>query len=92
MAPERLGKYDVLRKIASGGMSEVWLCRLSGDEGFEKKVAVKVDLDGNIVYDKVPYASQDWQHAAKCIELCHRVHEVGIKDNMERLEHALESL
>ncbi len=42
MAPERLGKYDVLRKIASGGMSEVWLCRLSGEEGFEKKVAVKV--------------------------------------------------
>jgi len=40
--PERLGKYDVLRKIASGGMSEVWLCRLSGEEGFEKKVAVKV--------------------------------------------------
>ncbi len=42
MAPERLGKYEVLRKIASGGMSEVWLCRLSGEEGFEKKVAVKV--------------------------------------------------
>ena len=42
MAGERLGKYDVLRKIASGGMSEVWLCRLSGDEGFEKNVAVKV--------------------------------------------------
>lgn len=42
MAPERLGKYEVLRKIASGGMSDVWLCRLSGDEGFEKKVAVKV--------------------------------------------------
>ncbi len=42
MAPERLGKYDVIRKIASGGMSEVWLCRLSGEEGFEKKVAVKV--------------------------------------------------
>ena len=42
MGPERLGKYDVIRKIASGGMSEVWLCRLIGEEGFEKKVAVKV--------------------------------------------------
>jgi len=36
------GKYSVLRKIASGGMSEVYLCRLRGEEGFEKKVAVKV--------------------------------------------------
>ena len=38
------GKYSVLRKIASGGMSEVYLCRLRGEEGFEKKVAVKVVL------------------------------------------------
>jgi tRNA A-37 threonylcarbamoyl transferase component Bud32 len=37
--PER---YIVIRKIASGGMSEVYLCRLRGEEGFEKKVAVKV--------------------------------------------------
>ena len=36
------GKYAILRKIASGGMSEVYLCRLRGEEGFEKKVAVKV--------------------------------------------------
>jgi len=42
VAPDRLGKYELLRKIASGGMSEVWLCRLSGEGGFEKKVAVKV--------------------------------------------------
>jgi len=35
-------KYAVVRKIASGGMSEVYLCRMQGEEGFEKKVAVKV--------------------------------------------------
>jgi serine/threonine protein kinase len=35
-------KYAVVRKIASGGMSEVYLCRMRGVEGFEKKVAVKV--------------------------------------------------
>jgi hypothetical protein len=52
----------------------------------------RYDLMGAIVYDKVPYASQDWKHAAKCIELCHRVHEVGIKDNMERLEYTLAKL
>jgi tRNA A-37 threonylcarbamoyl transferase component Bud32 len=37
--PER---YTVIRKIASGGMAEVYLCRLRGEEGFEKNVAVKV--------------------------------------------------
>jgi serine/threonine protein kinase len=40
--PERIGKYPVIRKIASGGMAEVYLCRLTGEEGFEKKIAVKV--------------------------------------------------
>jgi len=36
------GRYAIVRKIASGGMAEVYLCRLRGEEGFEKKVAVKV--------------------------------------------------
>jgi len=40
--PERFGKYFVVRKIASGGMSDVFLCRLRGEEGFEKTAAVKV--------------------------------------------------
>ena len=38
----RYGKYRVLRKIASGGMAEVYLCRLTGEEGFRKRVALKV--------------------------------------------------
>ncbi|MFA6146929.1 MAG: serine/threonine-protein kinase [bacterium] len=32
----------MLRRIASGGMAEVFLCRLSGEEGFRKRVALKV--------------------------------------------------
>ena len=42
MIPERFGKYRVLRRIASGGMAEVYLCRLTGEEGFRKRVALKV--------------------------------------------------
>ncbi len=42
MFPGLPEKYVVVRKIASGGMSEVYLCRMRGAEGFEKKVAVKV--------------------------------------------------
>lgn len=42
MIPGLPGRYTAVRKIASGGMSEVYLCRLRGEAGFEKKVAVKV--------------------------------------------------
>ena len=42
MIPDRFGKYRVLRRIASGGMAEVFLCRLSGEKGFRKRVALKV--------------------------------------------------
>jgi serine/threonine protein kinase len=39
--PHRLGKYDILRRIAKGGMAEIFLARASGIEGFEKLVVVK---------------------------------------------------
>jgi serine/threonine protein kinase len=37
----RLGKYDLIRSLAVGGMAEVFLARASGIEGFEKLVVVK---------------------------------------------------
>ena len=42
MIPDTFGKYRVLRRIASGGMAEVYLCRLTGEQGFRKRVALKV--------------------------------------------------
>lgn len=36
-----LDKYRVLRRLGSGGMSEVFLCTRSGLEGFEKPVVIK---------------------------------------------------
>ena len=42
MADERLfGKYRLVRRIAFGGMAEVFLARLIGEEGFEKIVVLK---------------------------------------------------
>src|SRR2546429_121482 len=39
--PQRIGRYEVLGRLGSGGMAEVLLCRLSGTSGFERLVAVK---------------------------------------------------
>jgi serine/threonine-protein kinase len=38
---ERLGRYTLERKLATGGMAEVFLARQSGPEGFEKVCVVK---------------------------------------------------
>ncbi|MEM9877199.1 MAG: serine/threonine-protein kinase [Myxococcota bacterium] len=38
----RYGRYETLRKIASGGMATVYLGRVSGEGGFERLVALKV--------------------------------------------------
>jgi len=39
--PERLGKYEVVRRLAFGGMAEVFLAKLSGADGFSRKVVIK---------------------------------------------------
>lgn len=39
--PEIFGKYQMLTRIASGGMAEVWLARSSSLGGFEKLLAIK---------------------------------------------------
>jgi serine/threonine protein kinase len=36
-----LGKYEILRRLATGGMAEIYLARVSGTAGFEKLVVLK---------------------------------------------------
>ncbi len=40
-APLRLGPYELLRRVATGGMAEVYLARRAGPHGFQKIVALK---------------------------------------------------
>ena len=37
-----LGKYEILEQVGAGGMSTVYLARVSGEMGFEKLVSLKV--------------------------------------------------
>jgi eukaryotic-like serine/threonine-protein kinase len=39
--PARLGRYELLGHLATGGMAEIHLARLAGEGGFEKVVVVK---------------------------------------------------
>lgn len=38
---QRYGKYHLVRKLASGGMAEIFLAKQVGPEGFEKNVVIK---------------------------------------------------
>ena len=39
--PDRFGQYEIIEKIASGGMAELYKARRTGVEGFQKIVAIK---------------------------------------------------
>ena len=41
LAPQKLGPYELLESLATGGMAEVYLARRSGPHGFSKFFAVK---------------------------------------------------
>ncbi|HEY3452155.1 MAG TPA: protein kinase [Myxococcales bacterium] len=41
LAGDRLGKYEVIGRLAAGGMAEVYLARILGHGGFAKAVALK---------------------------------------------------
>lgn len=51
MAGRRLGRYEVLSQLASGGMAAVYVARARGVAGFERLVAIKV-LHPHLAYEE----------------------------------------
>jgi len=47
-AGQILGRYELLMPIAKGGMAHVWAARLRGTRGFQKLVAMKTILAGEM--------------------------------------------
>jgi serine/threonine-protein kinase len=39
--PTRIGRYDLITALATGGMGRIWLGRATGIGGFERKVVIK---------------------------------------------------
>ena len=50
-AGAKLGRYEILAKLAAGGMAVVYVARASGVAGFERLVAIKV-LHANLAHEE----------------------------------------
>ena len=44
---KQFGKYQLLDKIAVGGMAELFRAKLTGVQGFEKLIAIKMIQGGS---------------------------------------------
>lgn len=81
----RLGAYELLERIAVGGMAEVYRGRAVGEGGFEKMVAIKRILPHMARDDR--FVSMMVQEARIQAGLHHRnivqIHDLGVSDEGE---------
>ncbi|NVB84639.1 MAG: protein kinase [Kofleriaceae bacterium] len=80
---QRIGRYEVLNHLASGGMGQVYLARATGLGGFERQVVVKT-LDTSITDDDDAFITMFLDEARLVGALHHQyiapVYEVGCDD------------
>ncbi len=67
--PQKLGPYELIRPIATGGMAEVYLARRAGPHGFTKTVALKRILP-QLARDQ-DFVSMFIDEARVCAQLSH---------------------
>lgn len=77
--PTTFGKYTLLRKIASGGMGEIFLAKQQGPSGFEKLLVIKRILSHHL--EKADYLDMFLSEAKLVARLSHQniiqIHEMG---------------
>jgi serine/threonine protein kinase len=81
-ATTRLGSYEIVRKLARGGMAEIFLARTRGPSGFEKLVVLKKILPKYA--DKQRFVQLFLEEAKLAASLDHpnivQVYDIGIAD------------
>lgn len=79
LPPERtvLGRYEILSRIARGGMGTVYLCRVTGEGGFRRLFALKV-LRRHLARDRS--AAEMFLREAQVAARIYDPHVVGIVD------------
>jgi serine/threonine-protein kinase len=92
-APARLGRYELLARLATGGMGEIFLARLEGAAGFEKLFVIKrilPHLADDVRFRDMLIAEARIASMMTHANICH-VYELGETDGqlyivMEHLE------
>jgi serine/threonine protein kinase len=79
---EKLGKYQLIKRIAVGGMSEIYLASQGGLEGFERAVIVKCIRDDLMDEREVLDMFLDEARIAACLKQANIVHlyDVGVDE------------
>jgi len=81
---QRIGRYEVLDHLASGGMGQVYLARSTGLGGFERRVVVKT-LDPSTTEDDEAFVTMFLDEARLLGQLHHQyiapIYEVGCDDD-----------
>jgi hypothetical protein len=72
-----IGRWEVVRRLGSGGMADVYLARSKGEAGFEKLVAIKV-MHAHLARNQ--RAVDHFLDEAKLAARIHHPNVVGIQD------------
>ena len=88
--PPRLGPYELIQLLATGGMAEVYLARRAGPHGFQKLVAVKRILPQYA--QDADFVAMFVDEARVCARLAHPniVHVFDFGDHDQELYMAME--